>query len=383
MRIILSPHAEPYFGQDFTSLSMVNRIGLTPVYLEHGEYNIAHLDFSQVKLIVSRYPDQAADLSFIKSFEGKIPIVLHLHLRFRFLNARQQQRLIEAMSYATVLVANCKMLQEEYEFLFPQYKWLYVNNCVDPFIFNATSIEERFEFRKEYDIGMDRTVLCYTGRLCNAKGLQILEKILEKVSLSENYFICIHTIYMTKYDNIINDIQKKYKNVIIITRQDRKVMRYCDILINCSLCETTSLVNLEALFSGIQVVCTDVTEFYKEIEDEFADFKYFHKIRLDSSSIRNGDGKLNIDLEEHIVSNIANEFMSQVKGCADHSQAQRLTLSESLARSKFNIIYIQKELDTTYNFAVASIGSSSESFSQPLSLSIPANCSLFETDTAS
>lgn len=338
----------PYFGQDFTSVFLIEKMELTPIYLSDGSYDICGINMADVDLIISRYPDNPADSKFIKQYSSKIPVVLHLHLRYHFLNPDQKRTLSESIPCAAKLITNCKMLQEEYQNIFPLYNWTYINNGINPNIFYSTTFEERTDFKEAHKIPQGKVLLSYTGRLNLSKGVQLLEKIFEFISSSQNHFLLIQTIYMPKYDSIVAEITKQNKNVLILFNQDNKAVRYCDVHISTSLSETTSLVTLESLFSGVPVICTDITEFYREIDTGFTPFDYFQKVHIEESWISYNSGKPNIRLNRADLQRVADDFILKIQRLEPLTQDQRTLLSSSFANSQFNADRMVESLTEAY-----------------------------------
>ncbi len=336
MRVILSPHRSPYFGQDFTIKHLVKSMGLIPVYLKGDSYDFSGIDPGKISLIISRYPDHEADVRVMETYGGYIPVAIHLHLRFDFLNADQRKKLRRAVSLASAHFTNCNMLAEEYSRIFPDYDWVCVNNGIDPSIFYPASKCERNLFRLQNGIAPGKILICYCGRLNQAKGLQLLEELLKFVAGSDNYFLIVQTLYHEKYAATISRLRKTYKNFSIYLGQEIKVVRYADLHVSTSLSETTSLVTLEALFSGIPVVCTDVTAFYDELEMGFASFPYFTRIPVCPVNAENsGKGGLCIDNSQ--LASLKSQFIRGIINTMLLTDDQRQALAGNLRYSKFNM----------------------------------------------
>lgn len=352
MKVILSPHRTPYFGQDFTIDFLIKHAGLVPVYLKDGEYDISAYRVSEITLIISRYPDLAADARFINRYGDQIPVAIHLHLKFNFLQPDQRAFLRSAISRASSLICNCEMLSHEYQKLFPAYRWDFINNGIESAIFYPAKPEERLQFKKQHDIPEDKILLCYTGRLNNSKGLQLLERVLAYVSESARYFMVIQCIYLPKYKTVIERIGNQYKNLKIMLDQSSKVVRYTDIHISPSLCETTSLVTLEALFSGVPVVCTDVTTFYQEIENGYASFPYFRKVKIEHSAIMENNGKNELKIKVNFISEIASRFVQEIEKTSPFTQEQREVLGANFSVSEYNSAKMLYALTRHYDLLV-------------------------------
>lgn len=348
MKIVLTPHALPYFGQDFTSVLLAKKIGLHPVYLKNGEYDFSKIDITSVKLIVSRYPDLSSDLSVIRKYSKRIPIVIHIHLNYSFFNQHQKNTFENSILYACLLVTNCKMLRNYYRNIFPKFKWTYINNGIDSNIFKPTTKLAREKFRKKNGIPKNRILISYTGRLNNSKGLQILRKIFDFTSTSKKFFFIIQSIPLPKYDCVFSEIQSKYSNLKIILTQREKVVKFCDVHISTSLSETTSLVTLEALFCGVQVICTDVSKFYNEIDNKIPGIKYFRKVKM-RASINN---KATLNLQTNYLNDIGSDFIKEIDNTILLKQKQRMYLGNSFAKTEFESAIMVEKIRRLYDIAV-------------------------------
>ncbi|MBV9575529.1 MAG: hypothetical protein JO149_02775, partial [Gammaproteobacteria bacterium] len=336
MRIILIPHIDSYFGQDFTSNFLVKKMGLYPIYLREGKYDTTGIDTSRVRMMISRNGDRSDDQRLIAMFSGRIPVILHIHLKFSFLSVSQKQCLIKSMDMATALVTNCQSLAQEYQQLFPSYNWNYVNNGVDATTFYPASLEERTDFRTAHNISASKILLSYTGRLNNAKGVQVLEQLVGQVTLKEQFVIFIQTIYHPKYEAILKKLAKLSTEIKIITAQQQRIVRFCDFHILTSLVETTSLVTLEALFSGVPAICADAADFFEELGRHNLPFDFFWKIPFDRYAFGHFDEKYRIGLNADQVRRLSVKFMDVFDKLKPLSESQRAALGLSFAKSNYN-----------------------------------------------
>ena len=321
---------------------------LVPMYLNDEHYPVNNLDFHKTELIVSRYPDRIEDLAFIKSFTNKIPIVVHLHLWYNFYNSTQKHILNETLQYANLRIANCRALGNQYKNIFPDYEWTYVNNGIDCSVFRPSTESERKQFKSINEIPVNRILLSYVGRLNNAKGFQVLERICKFVSESDSYWMIIQCIYLDKYSSLINEIRKKFKNITVCVNQDVKTVRYSDVHLSTSLVETTSLVTLEALFSGIPVVCTDVTEFYSELDFLNKIVQCFYKITMPQRLLLNNIPKMSLELSTDEIDKISSAFINQIKKIQLLTENQRKIVASSLSGTNFDSRKMIKKLITAY-----------------------------------
>lgn len=349
MKIILQPHTEPYFGQDFTTRLLIKGMGLVPKYLINGEYKIDDIETSNTELIISRYPDKSEDIKAIKAFYKKIPIAIHFHLRYNFYTNEQKHNISDILKHASLRITNCRDLCNDYKIIFPEYDWNFINNGVDSLVFKPTTITERYNFKIKNKIGKDRILISYVGRLNNPKGLQILYRICDFVSSSDTHWLVIQTIFLDKYLPIIQEIKKKYKHVTIYLEQELKVVRYSDVHLNTSLSETTSLVNLEALFSGVPVICTAVTDFYKELDFLNGDINSLIKISMPNYHFKAHLSKSSLNLTEEETNIISKDFIGQIKTLRPRSDQQRLILAAKLKNTSFDSLNMIKSIKNIYD----------------------------------
>jgi glycosyltransferase involved in cell wall biosynthesis len=351
MRIALTPHITPYFGQDFTASSLMKRLQLTPTYLENGKYSLSIEELGRISLIISRYPDRQSDLDIFRLMYTKVPLIAHVHLNYDFLTTEQKSILRETLALANVVLTNSKILKEQYKNLFPQYDWQFVNNGIDSQVYFPASEEEQFNFRERHGIKKDQLVLSFTGRLHNAKGLQLIRAFCNQINANEKYVLAIQTIDHPKYASTCQDFAK-FKNVIIVHDQRERIVRYADISIHPSLSETTSLVILESLFSGVPVICSDVADFYKEIENRFAPFEYFSKFPIKDHIKKNENGKLEFKVTENSVGYLVNTMIARLRDLTPLTRNQKLRLAEGMENSPFTFSKMAIALENIYRDSV-------------------------------
>jgi len=349
MRIILCPHSTPYFGQDFTSIETSDALKCTPVFLKNNRYDLADIDEKKISLIVSRNADRECDLEVIERYHKKVPITIHLHLNYSFLNSDQKNILKRSLAVASLRVTNCESLCNDYSALFPFYDWLFVNNGINSNVFYPSTINERTRIKNRLKIDSNKILVSHVGRLNNAKGVQIFERVLERFSASSNYHFVVQTHALPKYQDVILELCKKYKHASIITDQTFKTIRYCDVHISTSLAETTSLTTLESLFSGVPTICTDVTSFYYEVNKNYSEEKYFTLIPIDHIRKEIKCEKSKIFIKESHAANIANDFAYWIKDYSPLTQQQRENLANKFHKSKFEKTVMIKQLEVLYN----------------------------------
>lgn len=344
------PHKNPYFGQDYTISYLVKTMGLIPIFLVNGEYNLDEIKLNKIELIISRYPDFECDRNIIKKFAGVFPIITHLHLKYSFLSSKQKCILSESLSSSNCIITNCTQLNSEYSSIFPKYKWKFVNNGIDSNVFKPSTEDERYEFKSNHGIPKGKIIVTYTGRLNKPKGIQILERLCEYISKSRKFYLIIQSVYHPKYCNKFKELKNKFKNLKIITTQDIKVLRFSDINISTSLCETTSLVTLESLFSGVPVICTNVTEFYNDIDKYNKGFKYFRRVEMPSDFplIANNE-KSKIILSEEDATKLSEAFIERLNETEIIGDSQRNKLGKKWKDSKYEAKKMNKKLEKLYN----------------------------------
>ncbi len=125
--------------------------------------------------------------------------------------------------------------------------------------------KERVQMRKFYGIEDDEVAVAIIGRLVPVKNhsffLEIMEDVLKKASKKVKCFIVGDGIERENIEKIVNKINQKYNNSIIMTSWIKDVASFnagMDVICLTSKNEGTPVSLIEAQASGVPIVTTDV-----------------------------------------------------------------------------------------------------------------------------
>lgn len=339
----IAHHEKSYFGQDYTIQTFAEKQSIQFIYINSSniEYN-----FQSSDIVISRYPDNELDVNFIYRNCKLCSVIIHLHLNYEFLSTQQKRNLEKAIRCASKVVANSEYLKTQYLKIFPNINILVVANGIDISFFHYQKLQERVAFRNKFNILSDKTLISYIGRISNAKGAQILERILIHYTDSQNIHFLIQYIYHPKYEQILLDWQHRFKNCTFLYNE-KNFVGYCDLNICTSLSETTSLTTMESLFTGTPVIANNCTPFYNEllllVGDNYLKIldviNYTNFITLE---------KNNLTLRDHEAEVAANEFIKKIDSFYILSEEERELLSIQMRYSKYNSEIMLKQLFDLY-----------------------------------
>lgn len=349
MKILLQPREYLRFGQDFNNAGLSHDCGLTTLSAHDGRY--PQLGTDRIELVVSQNPDELEDSSFIGGLGGRVPVVVHAHYRWNYLNATQKDNASRSIRDAVIGIAPAAFLAREMQTLHPNVEWHAVANGVRTELFRPSTDQERTEFKRKHRIALDTKVVGIVGRLENAKGLQITERI---ASLSQHHGFSLFIQYPhwqairehqgDTYLKIARSLKwKSPQNVISwgdeAPRFPNRPISNFDMLVTPSLSEVQPLVVFEALACGIPVIATQSTPFFEELAQIVSD-KGCEEIWNRTISIppRFEFGEVareKIDLNDPEIEQISEEILSDILAAPALNYAQRQSRSNKFLALEF------------------------------------------------
>lgn len=316
-KIVLRHSIKPIYGQDWRMKEVIRNLNVIPLDLKNKEFNIPS-DLDQVSLVISFYCDHIADLNFILSLPKQVPVIVHFQLQTSFLKEKPKEiakRVLRRTSKAIVPAVFLKrMLQKDFKF----NRAVVVRNGVDISIFHPAMKEERVAYLKnECNIPPEAFVIVYVGKLKNAKGLQILEKIAD--GLPPNVYMIIRSFPKNKFE-LENLFKINPRNIRIqvedFANRNYNPIRYSDLLLITSLSEVAPLVSCEAFCSGVPILSTLCTPYYKELLDEGFDSPDLNTIELPEAVL--GKVKDDLSLTNNIAARVASRICEKIQELAEN-----------------------------------------------------------------
>lgn len=130
-------------------------------------------------------------------------------------------------------------------------------------------------FYPDYNVKNERLRLFFVASLEYGKGLDILLPLIDKFKNNNNV-----EFHIAGSGSLVNEIKKRNNIIyhgVVDNNELSKLYRESDVFIYPSHSDTYSLVTLEALSSGLYVLCSD---YLRQIFDDFED-KYLEYLALE------------------------------------------------------------------------------------------------------
>lgn len=350
MKVILSPRDYLAYGQDFQIAGMRQHCNLFSLYKSGENYRWQYP--SDPDLVVTQNPDDPADSSFIARLGGEVPSMAHVHCRWDYFTDIQQKNIRRTIKHVTAGVVPADFLKREMEALFPQVDWHSVPNGVRVDLFRPSTKIDRDEFRQRHLLPKEMKLVAFSGRLENAKGIQILEAMCKQLS-SEPFALFIQFPNWQKireqehvrdrYYEIAHRLRQINPKQVIVwgdeaPRFNDRPVRFCDVFLSTSLSEVQPLVVLEALASGVPVVATDSTpdyaEFVRRIPTSIGSQKWLELQPL-PPRLKQGAVARSSSLSNNEASDLADALITKINNMSVHDDRQRELLSTMVVQSGF------------------------------------------------
>jgi glycosyltransferase involved in cell wall biosynthesis len=276
-------------GQDFLVASMNTRCDLSVLSKPGERYTVPSIP---PELVVSINPHETCDADFLQAVFNSAPIVVHLHNQLEYLEGTQRNNAIRSLSLASAIVVPAQFLSRAVKVLFPHLPVHVVPNGVPEKLFFPASSDERSAFRKMHRIPTKRFLAGFVGPLTEAKGLQVIKAICEKIGKEDfSLFVqypdwqAITEAVGTSYREIASEMKTRNPAKITVwpdqtPRFPSRPIRNFDVLIAPSLSEVQPVTAIEALLSGVPIIATRATPFYDELLEAGVNYLWCRTIPL-------------------------------------------------------------------------------------------------------
>lgn len=235
------------------------------------KYNLDNYD----AVIVENRPNFV--IPIYRKIKGKI--ILHIHNDYLNKDIPNSKDILEKC-HSVITVSNyikkrVLSLGDKYE-----NKVHVLHNCTDTRIFNIDNYKLlRYKLRKNYNILPNETVIMYSGRIDETKGIKELILAFKEIENKETKLIIIGGTWYgsnrkTDYFRELEDISSEIKDRIIITgfipfTDIPKYHAIADIAVVPSIWEEPAgLVVIEAMASGLPLIVTDSGGILEYVNEE-------------------------------------------------------------------------------------------------------------------
>ena len=358
MRVLLTPRHHEAYGQDFLVRGMVESCGLTRLTPNNsGTYVMPN----NVELIVSQNLDEKADAECIEKHSDTIPVVAHLHCQWGFFDDNQKAQIKRAINKVKIGIVPAEFLVHDIESVFPEIHWKTVRNGIDTHRFHPETEEMRISYKNSLGIGGGEILVGYVGRLENAKGLQLLEYIANNLHeinahLLVQYLSTINNRAVANYNRHAERLKLVNPNRIHIVSDENPLsdrpVKYFDFLVHPSLSEVNPLVVLEAFISGVPVIATMCTPFYKELSSLEIPSACFSFIDLPERFNRDVFERSNLNLKENEITNVGTNLVKLLREKTVNTDCNREILHERSIAAGFSSEVMFCEFNKIYQQAI-------------------------------
>ena len=256
-------------------------------------------------LIVSHNPDQLADARFIATWGSgrNVPVVVHLHCHFNYFprhgtsepsSFSNRENVETCLQYADRVVVPAAFMIDDLKSqllaLRRDLRFEVVSNGARKSLFYPSRFDERSQFRAglartlglavQPALPSDKKMVGFVGRVENAKGLQLLERLARAHAAGQALGdVCLLVQFRfqpgsAEHETCMRNalrLRQEHPDFIWIypdqaPRGSDRPMRHFDLLLLPSLSEVQPMVVLEALCCGVPIVTTRSTRFVDDLD---------------------------------------------------------------------------------------------------------------------
>jgi len=318
---------------------------------------------NDLKLVVSMNLDEKADSDFVCALPKHVKTVAHVHCCHHFYSSIQKANLCAALHRVSIGIVTAEFHKQELSKVFPKVDWRVIHNGIDRARYSVATESERCEFRQRLGVPDGVKVVLATGRLENAKGLQVLIEFARQMSGAELVMVLQFPANSPRaeqsYESIAHEFRKINPGQVILypdtdLSTDRPI-RFADLFITPSLSEVAPLVVLEALNAGVPVIGTRSTPFYDELSScgiptdayTFVPFPPEENLNVERKAIR---------VTDSTASHLAETLIKLTITSPTCTYPQRLNLSQATYNAGFFQDEMLKGFKTIYDEALAITG---------------------------
>jgi 1,2-diacylglycerol-3-alpha-glucose alpha-1,2-glucosyltransferase len=359
-RVILCPRDHLAYGQDFHNAGLMEHCGLTMLRKGVPRYEWSGRD---PELIITQNPDDPSDADFIAGKGSSVPSVAHIHCRWEYFDDGQKEHIERTLANVVAGITPAEFHRAEMERLFPRVSWHVGANGVRSDLFRPATKRQRDEFRLTNLLSPDTKLVGFAGRIESAKGTEILKEI-GKLIADQPFALFIQfpawqairerVGTWERCKSLLQEIRDLCPRKVILwadtdPRFNNRPARFLDVFLCPSLSEVQPLVVLEALASGVPVVATDATPFYRELRDLLpASLRSSLQIAPLPARLRQGNTPRKSELQE--AAGLAGALVELINtvDVSDYRQREMLAsailaagFSESSMNARISAIYDQ------------------------------------------
>ncbi len=307
--------------------------------------------------------DETADSEFVQALPANVTTVAHVHCRYSFYSAPQKANLESALRRVRVGIVPAPFHRDELAKVFPSVDWRVVHNGVDTTRYAVATEGERRQFRKKLGVADTTKIVLFTGRLEDAKGLQILRQFAQRISKTEMLLLVQFPSNSQRAKRAYTNVAKALRDinpecVILYPDTDlhtERPVRFVDILITPSLSEVAPLVVLEALNAGVIVIGTRATPFYDDLSSlgiprtayTFLPFPCSEKLSVERNSLRVADST---------ACSLAEELKQLADVLCRKTHAERYCISQAAYNAGFSQGRMLEGFQVIYDEALSATG---------------------------
>lgn len=359
MKVLLNPRSAEAYGQDFLAHALGSTCDLTTLTATNGAYAPSDSDPS---LVVSMNLDEKADSEFVRTLPTQATTVAHVHCRYHFYSDLQRANLESALNRVRIGIVPAAFHRDEFTRAFPSVDWRVVHNGVDRSRYAVATEEERHRFRRNLGIDEDSKIVLFTGRLEDAKGLQVLRQFARRIAGTDMLLLVQFPANSqhaaSAYSGAATALREICRNGVILHPDTdlsaERPVRFADILITPSLSEVAPLVVLEAFNAGVVVIGTCATPFYDELSSlgipdtayTFLPFPANENLSVERQSLRVADST---------ASYLADKLIQLAEMSPMSSYRERRNISDAAYNAGFSQEQMLASFREIYNEALSTV----------------------------
>ncbi|MBK7003020.1 MAG: glycosyltransferase family 4 protein [Rhodoferax sp.] len=339
MKVLLNPRTAEAYGQDFLAKTLGEKCELATLTAVNGAYKGCVND---LKLVVSMNLDEKTDSDFVCALPKHVKTVAHVHCCYHFYSSTQKANLCAALHRVNIGIVTAEFHKRELARVFPKVDWRVIHNGIDIARYSVATESERCEFRQRLVVPDGVKVVLATGRLENAKGLQVLREFARKMSDAELVLVLQFPANSSRakqaYEAIANELRDVApRQVILYPDTDLSTVRpirFADLFITPSLSEVAPLVVLEAFNAGVPVIGTRSTPFYDELSSCDIPTGAYTFVPFPPEENLNVERK-DLVVTDSTASHLAETFIQLTNTSPISTYSQRLNLSQATHTAGF------------------------------------------------
>ena len=261
-------------------------------------------------------------------FSWKRPFFLRIGMNpyKEFINRKQFLYYPILRIFFPIMIRSMSRLIVNSEFLlgdFDKFEPTHIPNGYD--VKKFSPIKNKNSLRRELKLDNDRTLLLYTGKVIPRKNLEVVFEALK--DLEDVYFVILGNYKEEHYgDRYYNHLIDKYKEekdkfTFLGEKKPKDVIKYLcasDVFVFPSILEGTPNSVIEAMLTGLPVICSDIDNHRLIIDDRKTGFLYkergdlVNKINLlKDPKLRQtvGEKAKKYAISNHDIKNVAKKYL--------------------------------------------------------------------------